>query len=186
MPRFRTRPVLALLCLILCLAACAPTPLGSVSPTATASVPPATATPTLTLAPTPANVPAGWKALMTAYFTLGYPSDWTVEVPSGLRYILAPPSKETQLIVVPTPQGDVSPYCPSATSGAKLTTFASLPMTYQLTGEGNTLRSWTFANTQHTVFTLDAQDTQASASLQAQDEAILATFRPDNATPWKC
>ncbi len=48
------------------------------------------------------------------------------------------------------------------------------------------LRAWFFANTQHTLYVLDADDTQADAATQAQDEAILGTFRPDNAAPWSC
>lgn len=85
-----------------------------------------------------------------------------------------------------TPQADVSPYYSSPTSGAQHTTSAGLPMTYLLTGAGNTLRTWLFANKPRTFYSLQAQDTQASASLQAQDGAILATFRPDNTDPWSC
>ena len=186
MLRFRTRPALALLCALLYLTACTSPAVGSVSPTATATVPPApTATP-IPVASTPTNVPAGWKVLVTTYFSLAYPPDWTMQILSGPRYFISPPSQQSQLIVVATPQGDVSPYCYSATSGARHTTLAGLPMTYLLTGEGDTLRTWLFANTQRTFYSLQAQDTQAPASLQAQDEAILATFRPDNAGPWSC
>lgn len=186
MPRFRTRPALALLCLLLCLTACAPTAIGGVSPTATVSVPPTPmATSTPAWAPTASNIPAGWKVVVETYFSLAYPSDWTLQEASGQRYFIYPPSEHSEVIVVAT-VGDVSPYCLSATSGAQHTTFAGLPMTYLLTGEGNALRTWLFANKQRTLYSLQAEDTQASASLQAQDEAIFATFRPDNADPWRC
>lgn len=38
----------------------------------------------------------------------------------------------------------------------------------------------------HTLYVLDADDTQAGTAAQAQDEAILGTFRPDDAAPWSC
>ncbi|MGZ6285884.1 MAG: hypothetical protein ACXWQ5_21665 [Ktedonobacterales bacterium] len=153
-------------------------------------MPPApTATPTLAVTSQPTNVPAGWKVLETDYFSLAYPPDWTTQTQmgnNGPRYFFAPPSQQSQVIVAATPQGDVSPYCLSAASGAQHMTLAGLPMTYLLTGAGNTLRTWLFANKQRTFYSLQAQDTQAPASLQAQDEALLATFRPDNADPWSC
>lgn len=189
MPRFPTRPTLALVgaLALLCLAACVPTATVSVSPTVTATTPP-TATPTLVLAPTPANVPAGWQVLATTHFSLAYPPDWTIQTLSGgdPRYFIVSPTKQSQVILEAQPQGDVSPYCLSAISGAQHTTFAGLPMTYLLTGEGNGLRTWYFANAQHTLYLQDADDTQADAATQAQDEAILGTFRPDDADPWSC
>ena len=59
-------------------------------------------------------------------------------------------------------------------------------MTFLLMDNNNTLRSWLFANRQRTLYSLQADDVQADATTQAEDEAILATFRPDNATPWSC
>jgi len=38
----------------------------------------------------------------------------------------------------------------------------------------------------HTLYVLDADDTQGGTAAQAQDEAILGTFRPDDAAPWRC
>lgn len=58
-------------------------------------------------------------------------------------------------------------------------------MTCMLTGEGLTMRTWTFANTQQPVDMLGA-DVAQDATSRAQDEAILGTFRPDNAIPWSC
>jgi hypothetical protein len=59
-------------------------------------------------------------------------------------------------------------------------------MTFEFTGPANTLRVWTFANAQQTWYQLSVGDVGASAAVQAQDTAVLATFRPDDATPWSC
>lgn len=59
-------------------------------------------------------------------------------------------------------------------------------MAFAVTGAGSPVREWTFANAQRTVYTLYTDDTQAGAAVQALDEAVLATFRPDNADPWPC
>jgi hypothetical protein len=93
-----------------------------------------------------------------------------------------------RVTVLVQPQGDMSRYCLRATAGAQLLTFAGLPMTYLLLGDGNgtSLRSWLFANGQRTLYALQADDVQAGAAVQAQDEAILSTFRSDNANPWSC
>lgn len=198
MPRFRTRPALALLCALLGLAACAPAAIGSASPTATASVPPApTATPTLAPAPTPINVPAGWQVLATTHFSLAYPPDWTLQTyqegPGSWDYHIAPPSREAQWVTVSVQDHiadpyNVAPYCTPASGGIQHTTLAGLPMAYMLNYHivGMPLRSWDFVNAPGTVFTLETNDTQSSSAIQAQDKAILGTFRPDNADPWSC
>jgi hypothetical protein len=60
-------------------------------------------------------------------------------------------------------------------------------MAYQFgVGEGAFMRSWAFVNAHLTLYTLDAADAQGTAAVQAQDDSVLATFRPDNAEPWKC
>jgi hypothetical protein len=185
MPGLRTRSALVLLGVFLCLAACAPFAAVSQSPTAT--TPPArTPTPTIALAPTAASIPAGWQVLDTQYFSIAYPSDWTTEMKFGDRYFIWAPAKQSQVIVQADPQGDVSPYCEGAISGAQHTTFAGLPMTYVLTGQGNDLRTWMFANSQHTFYTLAADDSQVGAALQTEDTTILSTFRPNNTDPWAC
>ena len=48
------------------------------------------------------------------------------------------------------------------------------------------LRGERDVNAQGTVFALVAGDAQSSSATHAQNEAILATFRPDNATPLQC
>lgn len=194
MPHFRTRPALALLCVLVCLASCAPAAIGSASPTAT--TPPApSATPTLImLAPTPTNAPPEWKVLATTHFSLAYPPDWTVGSSENHQYyVIWASAKHAAVSVFARPWGDTTSYCLTESSGARRTTFANLPMTFQLTGPSNTERVWQFVNAQQTRYVLSAPlyllsdgDMAASAAAQAQDEAILATFRPDNATPWRC
>ncbi|HEX9056445.1 MAG TPA: hypothetical protein VF818_02845 [Ktedonobacterales bacterium] len=190
MPRGSSRLALALLGALLCLAACAPTATLRIVPTAT--TPPApTATPSPVLAQTPTNVPAGWNVLATTYFSLAHPPNWTVEtlaVDQAYTILISPNQPAVQIFVVP--HADVptylTPYCLPQSSGSRPTTFANLPMTYTLTGINNTVRAWRFANAQQTWYQLEVGDGGASAAVQAQDTAILATFRPDNATPWRC
>jgi hypothetical protein len=174
----------------------------SVSPSATATTRPTlTPTPTATLvpAPTPANVPAGWTVLDTPHFSLAYPAGWSVRMPDtntgGTIYFLAPPSPHDQgvtVMVYPGPpsvgSGGMAPFCVGpGRGGVGRVTLAGLPMAYQFgVGEGASTRVWDFVNTQGTHFTLDAEDAQGAAAVQAQDNSIVATFRPDNAIPWSC
>jgi hypothetical protein len=204
--RFPHRPTcavaVALVGALLGLAACSPTAGVSVvaTVTATATRPSApTATPTLAPAPAPTatNVPDGWAVLVTPHFSLAYPPGWTPQTTPQSQwtvlYTLVPPSASAQtppmtVLVqeqVPSPAiGD--PYCLPASSGAQRTTLANLPMAYMLSGEGQADRLWVFANAQHTVYGLTAGDAQSSSAIQAQDDAMLAAFRPDNADPWQC
>jgi hypothetical protein len=78
------------------------------------------------------------------------------------------------------------PYCLPASSDAQRTTLANLPMAYERSGEGQADRLWVFANAQHTVYGLSVGDALSSSAIQSQDDAMLATFRPDNADPWPC
>jgi hypothetical protein len=144
------------------------------------------------LAPTPTNAPAGWKVLTTTHFSLAYPPDWTPDTVAvdEQMYVIWAPAKRSAVQVIAFPRAGVTtyltPYCRPESEGAHPTTFANLPMTFKLTGLGNTVRVWRFANAQQTLYLLSTGDTVADAATQAQDEAILATFRPDNATPWQC
>jgi hypothetical protein len=193
MPRWPTRPSVGFLGALLCLAACAPTTTVSLVPTAT-TLPTPAATPTSVLAPTPISVPSGWQVLATTHFSMAYPPTWTVEgapdapVPS---YIIWAPAKQfaVQVMVVPpaeVPQAELTLYCLPESAGARHTTLANLPMTVQLTGLDNTVGVWRFVNAQQTLYLLEAGGVGASPAVQAQDTAIFATFRPDNATPWHC
>lgn len=194
MHRFQTWPALALVGALLCLAACAPSARVSLSPTATTPATP-TATATLPPAPTPTNVPAGWAVLVTTRFSLAYPSDWTPQtIPQSdgsVLYNIAPPSQQDPLVSVSVqehvPTANIGdPYCMPASSDIQHTTLAGLPVTYAISGEGQLDRTWGFANAERTVYVLDVGDAQSGSATQAQDDAILATFRPDNADPWHC
>jgi hypothetical protein len=77
-------------------------------------------------------------------------------------------------------------YCLPPNSGIQQIVLAGLPMAYELAGQGLFMRTWTFVNSQRTQYRLDALDEQGTAAVQAQDVSILATFRPDNSTPWQC
>jgi hypothetical protein len=192
MPRCALRPARALLgtlalpCLTLCLAACAPAASGP------------DATPTAT--PARARVPAGWKVLATTHFSLAYPPDWALPSPSRLEpppadpteFYLDAPDHQPRLKVDVVPHVAVSAVCPVATPDtqpAQPTTLAGLPMWYRLViypNGGGAGRLWGFTNAQRTSCARWAFDGDAGAATQAQDEAILATFRPANATPWQC
>lgn len=196
MPRVSTRHILALLgaLILVCLAACAPTASVSVSPTAT--TPPApTTTPTLAPAPTPTNVPSGWLVLAGEHFSLAYPPGWTPQTApqqdGSVLYTIAPPDAQTApvrvMVQANVPSSTISsPYCMPASSDIQRTTLAGLAMTFMLSGEGQLDRTWAFANAQRTVFVLAVGDAQSGDAARAQSDAILATFRPDDSTPWGC
>jgi hypothetical protein len=194
MPRLLTQLPLALLGMLalLCLAACTPT------------ARPATVgrAPTVPTVP-PACVPAGWKVLATPHFRLAYPPDWTTfsefdaaqEAATPITgYSIATPERHghAQLYVSALQRVDVSDFCRAPnpqTQPPQATTLAGLPMRYLLVpypNGGGVVRMWGFLNAQKTAYTLRASDGDASAATQAQDDAILATFRPDNTTAWQC
>ncbi len=195
MPHVRTRPAMALVCTLVCLSACASSTAGSLPPaTATTTVAP-TVTPTLAPAPTPMNVPAGWSVLDTTHFSLAYPPGWTTQTSpqqdgSLLYQLVSPEAQSPDMYVgaqaqVPS-QGIDASYCVTKDGANQPTTLAGLPMAYNLTGEGQLNRTWTFANAQGTLYGMEADDVQSSSTTQALDTSIFATFRPDDADPWKC
>ncbi len=101
-------------------------------------------------------------------------------------YYIATPAQHAQLGVSALAKADVSASCRATnpqTQPPQQTTLAGLPMWYL---RDVLVRWWVFVNAQQTAYTLRAFDGDASAATQAQDDAILATFRPDNATPWRC
>lgn len=179
-----------LLGVLLGLAACTTTATVNVVATTTPSQPTLTPVSTPPLAPTPSSIPAEWKVRATQQFSLAYPPDWSItQVADGgsTRYFFKPPlPAQSQVIVEAQAQGDVAAYCPASGAGATQVTFAGLPMTYWITGAGNDLRQWAFADAQHTVYVLSADDAHFDAQTQARDTAILATFRPGNSAPWHC
>lgn len=137
--------------------------------------------------------------LATTDFSLAYPPDWTPVTkyepsyrPAEIAYtdyFLNTPDGHGRLDVIAGPKANVPLYCRVAAPQAQPTTLAGLPMRYALVvypGGSPVVRWWSFLNAQQTSYGLRAYDGDASAATQAQDDAILATFRPDNATPWSC
>jgi len=156
-------------------------------------LPTPTATSTPVLSPTHTNVHAGWQVLATPYFSMAYPPDWTLGTPTSSTdwvVIWGPGHQDavqvTVVLKTGVPQGELALYCQPQSEGARPTTLASLPMTLQVTGLGNSVRVWRFVNAQQTLYLLQVGDAQADAATQARHESIFATFRPDNATPWHC
>src|SRR5487761_1917403 len=183
MPRVPSRSALALLGVLLCLAACAPTATVNARPTPTA-----TSTPVV--APTPTNVLAGWRILATTYFSLAYPPDWTPDTGSSStgQFVIWAPARQDAVTVNVVLQAEVPPmeltlYCQPQREGARPTTLANLPMSLQLTGLANSVRVWRFVNAQQTLYQLSVGDALTDAATQARHEAIFATFRPNIATP---
>jgi len=197
MARLRMRPALALIAVLLCLAACdsAPSTVTSSTPTST-TLPSPTATATLVPAPTPTNVPSGWSVLAGLHFSLAHPADQQPYTKpdeafsTGTDYFFSlPDGSVTPVRVFVYPQAQtslVASYCQPDSADNQHVTFAGLPMTFTLSGEGSVLRSWLFVNAQHTAFAIQAEDNGADAATLAADEAILATFTPDDAAPVGC
>lgn len=71
-------------------------------------------------------------------------------------------------------------FCPNP-SHEPTVTLAGLPMRYSVV-EG-VHRSWQFITTTGTSYQLSTNDGLASADVQAQDDAVLATFRSEVTTP---
>lgn len=199
MRRISVWPAYALVAAALFVSACAGSTVQVPVATPTATVPPIpTATATPIPAPTPLNVPAGWTVLVGLHFSLAYPNGWTVQsYPSNngsIIYVLEPANTNNQGVEVyafQAPQtariSDLSTYCLPQSAGVSRSMLAGLPMAYLgVTGEGNNMRSWSFVNTQRTIYALDALDAQGTAAVQAQDNVSLNTFRPDNPIPWQC
>lgn len=128
----------------------------------------------------------------TPHFSIAYPQGWAQEYDPqqdrSLLYTVVPsnPGPQQRPVDV-TVQGHASSegafYC-APSNGFQQVTLAGAPMIRGLVGEeGGNKRQWDFVNAQGTSFILVADDTQSGSAIQAQDDAILATFRPDNATP---
>lgn len=137
--------------------------------------------------PTPTNVPAGWQVYSGTHFTIAYPSGWTTTVSpaqTGLMgggIVLTDPATSGQVTVSETwgySQSQLQAMC--QLQGAAVT-LAGLSMKYSV-GEG-VHRNWLFIDSHGTAYTLDAMDANQSQSVQQQHDNILATFRPDDASP---
>jgi hypothetical protein len=107
-----------------------------------------------------------------------------------MLYVLLLPDGETsglQVTVFPQARGsDLGAYCLPASEDVQRVTLAGLQMAYTLSGEVLLYRSWYFADSEDTAYTLQAGDVGAEAATQARDEAILNTFTPDDALPLAC
>jgi hypothetical protein len=134
--------------------------------------------------------------LDTPHFSIAYPPNWTTQtypqMDGSVLYTVLPPDPHEPPVDVQvqekTPNITIKgAYC-TVGGGAQYVTLGGVPMSYGLSGEegGGVKRGWYFANAQATGFALTADDTQLGNAVQAQDDDILATFRPDNADPWQC
>lgn len=143
-------------------------------------------------APTPTNVPAGWQVYVGPHFSIAYPAGWSVSPnPQGdnspshphVVYGLTMPDGVSLVSIGETDNVDPatiqSDFC--GPQGSRVT-LAGLPMRYQVDNSGVN-RGWEFGTTQGTVYELATTDGNKSADIQAQDQAILATFRPEYTTP---
>ncbi len=143
-------------------------------------------------APTPTDVPAGWQVYVGPHFSVAYPAGWTVSPnPQGdnspshpnVVYALAMPDGTGHVSIGETDNVDAATIQSDFCAGqATIVTLAGLPMRYQV-NSGGVNRSWEFVTTQGTVYGLTTTDGNQSASSQAQDQAILATFTPEYTTP---
>lgn len=178
--------LLLLAALVLCIfSGCETRAVQTAAPTPTATV---ASAPTATLVagpPTPTNVPAGWQVYSETHFTIAYPANWTYTTfpaQQGLKGIGVVFSSEQQtglITVVETygfSQSQLQSICHLDGTPKML---AGIQMKYVL-GEG-VHRSWSFVNSKSVSYGLDAFDATRPQDVQALDDSILATFRPDDA-----
>jgi hypothetical protein len=173
----------ALLCVLSGLSGCAGSsgPVGGSATTATPN-----ATPTYA-PPTPTNVPPGWQVFFGPHFTIALPPDWSLagygsaqtgqmggiyQFQNG-RHIMYVAVGETYGF---TPS-QLQDLCKQLVSPVML---AGIPMHYTLAS--GFYRSWFYINSQNHEYGLTAGDGVLSPDIQATDDAILATFRPDDPT----
>lgn len=143
-----------------------------------------TATP-VPVPPTPTNVPAGWQVYFGIHFTIAYPANWTM-TPSphqqGLQgggVTLSNPDNTGLVSVVESygySQSQLQSICQFDGTPKML---AGIQMRYVL-GEG-VHRNWSFVNSNGVEYSLDALDATRPQAVQALDDSVLATFRPDDA-----
>jgi hypothetical protein len=146
-----------------------------------------TATPTYA-PPTPTNVPPGWKVYLGPSFTIALPPDWSLagygsaqtgqmggiyQFQNG-RHIMYVAVGET-FGFTPSQLQDL---CKQVLESSVL--LAGIPMHYTLAS--GFYRSWFYINSQNHEYGLTAGDGVLSPDIQATDDAILATFRPDDPT----
>jgi hypothetical protein len=123
-----------------------------------------------------------------AHFTIAYPPGWTytsqgvTSADPSVLVIFTGPQPRDQIEVTEVAgvtQAQVPDYC--TTTGAKQVHLAGLVMNYQV-AEG-VHRVWSFFTSTHISYSLSALDADQSAAMQAQHDAILATFKPEDTAP---
>lgn len=177
----------------LTISACSTSPTGSVSapvvhvaPTATSNTPPPTPTPHLT----PLQVPAGWHVFDGPHFAIAYPADWLDETCDGCggdtshpettstSYIFSTPDKSRSVLVNEkdgVDAGTIHLYC---TTMGTPTTFHGLPVRASESAGG--FENRLFVTDKAVTYEFGWQPTQPE--IQAQYDAIFATFRPEYTT----
>lgn len=198
----------ACLVLLLGVAACGAQSLSANPGDAHAGTPEPTITPWPTytpkpLPPTPTNVPAGWQVYAAAgtHFSIAYPAgQWSVSI--AVQGNSTPNHPSTNYIFTSTDPtavdgtgvriemvinetdgesaGTIQQICQT---NSHTTPLANLPMRYSASITQGRDRVWVFVTDRSTTYGLQVADATASADIQAQDDQILATFRPEYTTP---
>jgi hypothetical protein len=173
--RYAIRPLgLLILPMLLALSGCALPSVG-----ATTTPPPAATT-------TVPGTPPGWSIYHGAHFTIAYPPQWSASNPTtgagqGVVLVLTGPQPRDQIEVIEddgVTSDQVANYC--APTGGTPRPLAGLAMSYS-TAEG-VHRVWVFVDNANSGYFLSTLDLDQSSAMQAQHDAILATFRPDDRT----
>ncbi len=142
--------------------------------------------------PTIPGIPMGWSVYRGAHYTIAYPKGWSYSTQSIASPGLGDGQEALVVFTGPQPRdlidveelddvtsGQIPLVCGSP--GQTSVQLAGLPMSYQV-AEG-VHRVWSFLTGKGTSYTLDVLDADQSAAIQAQHNAILATFTPDDTTP---
>jgi hypothetical protein len=156
-------------------------PVGASTSTATPG-----ATPTYA-PPTPTNVPPGWQVFFGSHFTIALPPDWSLagygatQTGQMGRIYQFQNGRHIMYVAVGETYGftpaELQDLCKQLASPVML---AGIPMHYMLAS--GFYRGWFYINSQSHEYSLIAGDGALSSDTQATDDAILATFRPDDPT----
>ena len=127
--------------------------------------------------------PAGWTVYHGDHFSIAYPAGWSTSTPAiedggqTAVIVLSGPKPRDQIGVteIRTVPANTAPCAAGGTQSVRL---AGLPMRYAVV-EG-VHRVWSYFTNAHIEYALSALDADQSPEIQAQHDAILATFRPDD------
>jgi hypothetical protein len=138
--------------------------------------------------PTPTNVPPGWQVFFGPHFTIALPQDWSLAGNGAAQTGFMGQSFQFQngrhimYLTVGEEYGftpsQLQDLCAQVTQSSVV--IAGIAMHYTVAGGMG--RSWFFINSQDHEFGLSAGDGLLSQDIRATDDAILATFRPDDPT----